>query len=130
MVHGPTVNSSEPVADSIPSGRSLFALSLGLIGLTLFVYARVITFDFVNWDDTRFIVKNMYYPQGLTTETVWWALTSHEQGFWIPTTRLSFLLDGHLWKMRPSGFHFTSLVLHIVNTVLCFSVCRGLFGGI
>ncbi|MEX0726226.1 MAG: tetratricopeptide repeat protein [Planctomycetaceae bacterium] len=130
MTNDTALNAVENAIDAKPSERLVIALTLGLIALTLFVYARVLTFEFVNWDDDRFIVKNIYYPQGLTKETVWWALTSSEQGFWIPTTRLSFLLDGQMWKMHPAGFHLTNLMLHIINTILCSSVCRAMFGGV
>ncbi|MDA1211449.1 MAG: hypothetical protein O2955_02970, partial [Planctomycetota bacterium] len=128
--HDTVTKTAPPAADDNPSGRLVFVLTLSLIVLTLCVYARVFTFEFVNWDDTHYIVDNEYYPQGVTKETVWWALTSNQQGFWIPTTRLSFVLDGHLWKMHPSGFHLTSLMLHIINTIVCFAVCRAMLGGV
>ncbi|MFN0199705.1 MAG: tetratricopeptide repeat protein [Planctomycetaceae bacterium] len=135
----PVESAFDNKASSLALTKALPTLmAIGLILLNLIVYLRVYNFNFVNWDDDKFILENIYYPQGLTPRTIWWALTSPEQGFWIPITRLSFLLDGHVWKiydgngwrLNPGGFHLTSLAIHLINTLLCFAVCRQMLGGI
>ena len=45
----------------------------------------------------------------------------------MPLTRLSYLLDVEFFGMEPTGFRITSLALHLLNTVLVFSIATFLF---
>ena len=46
-----------------------------------------------------------------------------------PLTRLSFLLDRHLYGIEPAGWHVLNLLLHIGNGLLVFSLASRLPGG-
>ena len=41
-----------------------------------------------------------------------------------PVVSLSFAVDHALWDLQPRGFHFTSLLLHALNTALLFVLAR------
>ena len=41
-----------------------------------------------------------------------------------PVVSLSFAVDHVLWDLQPRGFHFTSLLLHALNTALLFVLAR------
>lgn len=49
--------------------------------------------------------------------------------YYRPLMNLSFYLDRTLWGMNPSGFHFTNILLHILNTLLVFALATSLIGG-
>jgi Tfp pilus assembly protein PilF len=88
--------------------------------VTLALYNPVNRHPFVNYDDDRYVTENSHVRQGLTTQTVIWALTSTEQANWHPLTWMSHALDCSLFRLNPAGHHFTSVFLHTVNVVLLF----------
>jgi tetratricopeptide (TPR) repeat protein len=111
-----------------PESSRLFAsaekrnqiVCLLLAVLTLALYNPVNHHPFVNYDDDRYVTENPHIRQGLTADTFTWALTSTEQANWHPLTWMSHALDVSLYRLNPSGHHFTSVLLHAVNVVLLF----------
>ncbi len=93
-------------------------LLLAVIALAL--YNAVNRHPFVNYDDDRYVTENPHIRQGLTGETISWALTSTEQANWHPLTWMSHALDVSLFRLNPAGHHFTSVLLHIANVILLF----------
>jgi Tfp pilus assembly protein PilF len=88
--------------------------------VTLALYNPVNRHPFVNYDDDRYVTENPHVRQGLTADTFKWALTSTEQANWHPLTWMSHALDVSLFRLNPAGHHFTSVLLHAVNTILLF----------
>jgi tetratricopeptide (TPR) repeat protein len=101
-------------------------ISLALIAITLFVYASVRRFEFVNWDDPQYITENANVLGGLTWQSATWALTTAASPYWHPVTWLSHLLDIRLYGLDAGAHHVTNLVLHIANSLLLFGVFRSM----
>ncbi len=95
-------------------------LCLLLAVVTLALYNPVNRHPFVNYDDDRYVTENAHVRQGLSAETISWALTSTEQANWHPLTWMSHALDCSLFRLNPAGHHFTSILLHVVNVCLLF----------
>lgn len=91
-----------------------------LIALIVVVFGQTVTFDFLQRDDYRIVVRHVGRTGGLTDRGLHWALTSLEDGWMTPVARLSILLDGTLYGVSPAGFHLTNLVIHAVTTLLLF----------
>lgn len=103
-------------------------LCLLLSALALALYNPANRHPFVNYDDDRYITENPHIRQGLTANTVEWALTSTEQANWHPLTWMSHALDVSLFGLNPAGHHFTSVLLHAINVVLLFLLLTGATG--
>jgi Flp pilus assembly protein TadD len=88
--------------------------------VTLALYNPVNSHPFVNYDDDRYVTENPHVRQGLTADTVVWALTSTEVANWHPLTWMSHALDYSLFGLNPAGHHFTSVLLHTANVILLF----------
>lgn len=88
--------------------------------VTLALYNPVNRHPFVNYDDDRYVTENPHVRQGLTGDTISWALTSTEQANWHPLTWISHALDVSLFRLNPAGHHFTSVVIHIANAIFLF----------
>ena len=96
-----------------------------LLILSIFViYWQVFNFEFVNYDDDRYVTRNPMVQQGLTFESIKWAFSSTHAEFWHPLTWLSHMLDIELFGQNPAGHHFSNLLLHIINTLLLFRVLK------
>jgi len=104
---------------SSPEKRNV-VLCLLLVVATLALYNPVNRHPFVNYDDDRYVTENFRVHNGLTGDTISWALTAMEQGNWHPVTWLSHALDWQLFHQNPTGHHFTSLLIHAANAVLLF----------
>ena len=105
----------------IPGGVWTYPL---LILSILVIYWQVLDFEFVNFDDDVYVTANPMVQQGLSLESVKWALGSTYAEFWHPLTWLSHMLDIQLFGLKPGGHHFSNLLLHIINTILLFWILK------
>lgn len=105
-------------------------ICLFLIISILAVYWQVRNNDFINYDDTAYVTKNENVKAGITREGVIWAFTTRHDGSWFPLTWLSHMLDCELYGVNPAGHHWTSLLIHIANTILLFIVIHRMTGAV
>lgn len=108
--------------------RPKYVICAVLIVLTAGVYARITSHPFVTFDDDLYITDNPHIQQGLTAESVKWALTTDYASFRFPIAWLSLMLDIELWGLSPQAMHRTALVLHVINVLLLFGVLRAMTG--
>src|ERR1017187_7167178 len=106
-------------ATSIFRGRALW-LSLALVAITLLAYEGVRHFDFVAYDDPRYVSENLHVSAGLTWESVRWAFTTLYGPYWHPLTLLSHIIDVQLFGLNAGGHHVTNLLIHVVNAMLLY----------
>ncbi len=103
------------------------ALALVLLaGMTLAVFAPVVSFQFLNVDDNLYVTGNDRVQQRLTWRNAAWALTALDAGNWHPVTWLSHMLDVTLFGLNPGGHHATSLLIHVLNVILLFLWLRSM----
>jgi tetratricopeptide (TPR) repeat protein len=101
---------------------------LALLFLTLAIYWPVLRFDFVNYDDDKYVTANPHVLAGLTKQSVAWAFQTTDANFWHPITWLSHALDCQLYGTKPAGHHLTNLGLHLANTLLLFLLFKRMTG--
>ncbi len=103
-------------------------ICLILVITTLSVYWQVRSYEFVRYDDPGYVYDNSQVQAGLTRESISWAFTTFCESNWHPLTWLSLMLDQDLYGMNPGQYHFTNVLLHLVNTVLLYLLFRRLTG--
>jgi tetratricopeptide (TPR) repeat protein len=96
-----------------------FIWLLIICGITLFVYLPVFENQFLNWDDSRYITENDLIKD-LTFQKAISYFTSYYDGHYHPLTMLSLAIDFKLGGQNPWWFHFSSLLLHLINIGLVF----------
>lgn len=116
----------DTAATNLGDRRTVRRICILLAVLTLAVYGRVVCYDFVPFDDPRYVAEHPRVWAGLTPDNVRWALTTDYFSNWHPLTWLSYMLDCQLVGPRPGWMHFVNLLLHTVNSVLLFLVLRRL----
>ena len=99
-------------------------LCLLLVAATLAFYNPIIHNQFIDFDDSSYILKNSGVQGGLTWDTVKWSFTTFREGNWHPVTWLSHALDCQIFQLNPAGHHYTNLLLHAANAVLLFLLLR------
>ena len=110
-----------------------FALAVS----ALLVFWQVRNFDFVNYDDDKYVSENPHVLNGLSSDDLSWAFTTGQASNWHPATWLSLMLDRQLFcaasltgGANPAGFHITNLILHIANILLLFMVLKKMTGAL
>jgi len=93
------------------------ALALG----TALLYAPVLHFDFVNYDDPIYVIDNLHI-RTLSWQSLGWCFQAGYASLWHPLTWMSHLLDYQMYGLHPGGHHATSVLLHLCNSLLLFLV--------
>ena len=103
---------------------------LFLIISILCVYWQVRNFSFVNYDDGQYVTENYHVQAGLTLESLRWSLTATQASNWHPLTWLSHMLDCQIYGMNPGHHHMTSVLFHILNSLLLFFIFKKMSGSL
>src|SRR5690349_19915815 len=97
---------------------TLIAALLGAV--TLAAFWPLLHNDFIRYDDRDYVTANPHVLGGLTWEGVKWAFGTGHASNWHPVTWLSHMLDVQLFGLRAAWHHCSSLLWHILNTILLF----------
>src|SRR5271166_3475540 len=95
-----------------------------LVAATLAFYNPIIHNQFIDFDDSAYILQNPQVQSGLTWDTLKWSFTTFREGNWHPLTWLSHALDCQLFHLNPAGHHYINLLLHAANALLLFLLLR------
>ena len=106
------------------------AVCAGLAFVTLAVFWEVQYYDFVTFDDNKYVFDNELVLNGLTTQGAVEVLTKPYFANWHPLTMLSYMFDATFFGTGPRGFHTVNLLLHVLNTVLLFLLLRRMTGAL
>src|ERR1700759_237989 len=106
------------------------AACLLLASLTWFVFGQTIGFQFVDFDDADYILKNPHVAGGLTSSGILWAFTHVHSANWHPLTWISHMVDCQIFGLNPWGHHLTNVLLQAVAAVLLFIALRRLTGAL
>jgi Flp pilus assembly protein TadD len=88
--------------------------------LTLGLFARTTTFEFLNYDDPLFVLDHALVREGLTWTGVVEAFTTAPVDYWRPLSWLSHMLDIELFGLQAGGHHAMNVVWHTGATVMVF----------
>jgi len=91
-----------------------------IASVTFLVYIQLFNNDFLKtWDDNRYILENPHIKDFQLNQLPE-IFTLYYDGHYHPLTMISLALDQKVDGMNPKVFHFTNLLLHIINTLLVF----------
>ncbi|MCG6917595.1 MAG: tetratricopeptide repeat protein [Deltaproteobacteria bacterium] len=84
--------------------------------------------NFIRLDDDEYVTENSHVNTGLSWDNITWAFTSTHAANWHPVTWLSHMLDCELFGLNPKGHHLTSILFHLLNTLLLFLILQRMTG--
>jgi len=91
-------------------------MALAIFILAIVVFLPALKNGFVNWDDPSYVYENLH----IRHLDLKWIFTGIVASNYHPLTLLSHTLDYALFGLNPMGHHFTSIVLHGLNSSLVF----------
>ncbi len=118
------------MSTTLGKGRRFFVVVAVLIVTTLAVYWPVRNHEFINLDDNVYLTNNPIVKRGLTFKNITWALTSGHASNWHPLTWISHMLDVELYGLEPGRHHMTSVLFHILSTLMLFILLRRMTGSV
>jgi protein O-mannosyl-transferase len=98
--------------------RLLIAIVLSI--LVLVSYWEVAENQFIAFDDPQYVTENPQVQKGLNRETAVWAFTTSQASNWHPLTWISLMLDRELFGRNAAGYHWTSVILHLLGGLVLF----------
>ena len=110
--------------------RKEIIIILTLIIIVLSAYWQIQSYGFVNYDDPKYILTNYKIQSGINFNSVIDAVKDVHTGHWHPLTMISHMLDWQLFGNNSGGHHWTSVIIHILNTILLFIFFRYVTGAI
>jgi protein O-mannosyl-transferase len=105
---------------------TLAPLSVFLVGAALIVTAVLIVYlpslngGFI-WDDEILVSNNRLVRDSDGLYRIWFSTKAID--YW-PLTNTTFWIEWHLWGMNTTGYHFTNIILHIVDSLLIWIILR------
>lgn len=98
------------------------------------VYGQALRFDFVTYDDYELVYQNgefLSHINNVVASFTTHVFTTHreESGYYRPLLLVSYILDYHLWGLKPLGYHLTNVLIHSLTAVLLFIVLEFLTHG-
>ena len=101
-----------------------------LFVLTWIVFGQTLRFDFVNYDDPRYVYQNTRITSGISIANVAWAFSHIHSENWHPLTTITHMLDCQLHGLNAGWHHFTNVLLHSFAVVLLFVALERMTGAL
>jgi len=109
--------------EKLLTGKTL----LSILGLTFILFAKTITYKFVSLDDPAYVTNNPYIKEFSLSGIA--AIFSSFYNFnYHPLTTILYAIEFKLFGLNAAGYHFISLLLHLLNVVLVFSLLLKITG--
>lgn len=97
--------------------------------ITFLCYKYSLQNQFINWDDTTYIVGNPYiksFSSENLTMLLFHCVTALN---YHPLTMLSLAINYYFSGLNPESYYLTNIILHILNVLLVFLIAKKLFEG-
>jgi protein O-mannosyl-transferase len=105
-------------------GKKDILICLFLIISTFSIYARVLNYDFINFDDNVYVTENELVKKGITADAIIWSFTHFHAGYWHPLTWISHMMDCQFFGLNAGRHHLINLIFHLINSLLLYIVFK------
>ena len=97
----------------------LYILPIAIFFITFFTFSPSLTCGFTNWDDPTYITKQdlLLHPGKENLKDIF---TTNVSNNYHPLTMLSLKWNTNTTNLGAKPFHFTNVLLHLLNTLLVF----------
>jgi protein O-mannosyl-transferase len=124
------VNSSSPEQFLGNPRHKPMLLGALLVFATILLYSGVRHHEFLDFDDSQYVTKNVHVSTGLKLANVVWAFTTFYAANWHPLTWLSHMMDCQLFGLNSGSQHVVNVALHAANVLLLFLLLQRATGAV
>jgi tetratricopeptide (TPR) repeat protein len=110
--------------------RVIVCVCIFLALLTWIVFGQTLWYDFVNYDDPRYVYQNTKITGGLNIAGIAWAFSHIHSENWHPLTTITHMLDCSLYGLKAGGHHFSNVLFHTIAVVLLFLALQQMTGAL
>jgi tetratricopeptide (TPR) repeat protein len=96
-----------------------------LISIVFITFFNTLNNDFTNWDDPYYVTDNQLI-KSISLNNIKQIFNQEFTGTYVPLSILSFAIDYKIGGQNPFIYHFTNLLLHLINVLLVFYFIRNL----
>ncbi len=99
--------------------------------LIILAYITVLSFypalsaGFINLDDNAMLTYNRYV-RSLSADNIISVFSNYHYRLYHPLVTISYAIEYHFFKFDPFIYHFTNIILHLLNTFLVFFIFKKL----
>lgn len=115
---------------NINAHKQILFIYVVLILSTIAVFWQVNQYDFIDLDDSVYVLNNHHIQSGITSDAICWSFSTMYAEFWHPVTWFSLILDNQFYGLHAGGYHVTNIILHILSTLLLFWIFNHITGAI
>jgi tetratricopeptide (TPR) repeat protein len=108
--------------------RFLIAKIVPYLLLSLWLFSPILNFDFLSYDDARFIHDNVLIYEGDFFQFCRWAVTNHLEAYWVPGAWFLHVIAVKMFGFWAGGHHLLSVMGHLLNAFLVCSIVEKLTG--
>jgi protein O-mannosyl-transferase len=94
------------------------------------LYSSVRHHEFLDFDDSQYVTKNIHVSTGLKLGNIVWAFTTFYAANWHPLTWLSHMMDCQLFGLNSGSQHLVNVALHAANVLLLFLLLQRATGAV
>jgi len=87
--------------------------------VTIIAYFPSLKNEFTNWDDNKYVIENTLI-RDLSFNGIKNIFLTHYCGNYHPLTLITYSLEYHFFKLNPTVYHITNLLIHLFNCILVF----------
>jgi len=95
------------------------SLLIFAIGWIVAIYSDVAHHEFLNWDDTTYIINNPYLRE-ISSANLYWMFTDVSTINWHPLTWLTYNIELYLFGENASLFKLTNVAIHVINCAILY----------
>jgi len=87
--------------------------------ITFITFYPCLKCDFFNWDDPEYVYRNMTIRE-LNLENLKTIFTTFVSGHYFPLVLLTYSIEYYFFKLNPSVYHTTNIIIHLMNCIFVF----------
>ncbi|NTW31268.1 MAG: tetratricopeptide repeat protein [Bacteroidetes bacterium] len=98
---------------------------IAIIVFTAIIYLKALFNDFASLDDDMYILKNPFI-RDFSLDGVKAIFSSFYCSNYHPLTSITYLFEYKFFGLAPFPYHFTNVILHLVNTFIVYKLIKKL----
>jgi hypothetical protein len=113
-------NAAKATAMEPDNRRFIWGICVILAVMVWVVFGQTRYFDFVNFDDGKYVSGNSSVIAGVTAKSMASAFGTAGIDNWVPLTTISHMADCQVYGLNAGDHHLTNTLLHGATVILLF----------